>query len=537
MNRYLWVVLTISYLVAISQAEDTATAQIDYSGKIELGLTKTNTDNKAIKDLPPDLSSQIGLMIDGHPYGLNLTGAIEFKYDKRGFEAKTSIPSLSLTISGQQGQLELGDLYPELSRFTLTTLPLRGAQQKLRLLEDRLDLTLLAGQIETASVYEIDLNNNGLLDKDEDINSNLRWDDGGAEYNRYLSGARLVVSPFKVFSSGVTYLLALDDQSSRQTKGTPTSLPLRSAVVAIDTSISILNEFLTLSTEVAKSRKREDGTATKQTDDAYKLTLKADTEVWGMTAEYFQVGGSYTTTFNPGLETDQQGGSIITTWQPKPYIGLVLTGKDYKNNVHLEASETVQTRLISPLLKLSLEKWPTLDLEYQTISEKGSLDTDISKRYIIANLVYSYDQTSLQANYQTFNFEDSSTSTINKYSSDIISFYLNSPIGERLFLSTNLSSTKNNGATEDVSTNAELNLKYELIPERLILSPGYKLARTKQDGTYTLKSDQAMIGLEYNLSTEHQINLQYERKRNEDYFDKSLSYKAKLFTCRYTYIF
>lgn len=289
--------LIISGLLAVSVlcSQEALAKKIDLSGSGALSITQTNINNKTINDIPPDLTIGLEYLVNGRFQNLDINSSIELKFNNRDDDWNEIVESFSLGISNQRTALNLGDLYHDISDFTLSD----NVSMKFGLkldqdikLGEKTKVMLIGGRLQEASVYESDIDSNGVLDSYDDLNDNGKWDYGFSYYDRWLGGIRFSSSPTKNTFLGMTYLKINDDKNSKQKRVTVTTLPIKNDVFGIDSAVSFFNHFLILSGELSNARCEKVGSGIDR-DKAYKFSLKADKKKWNFEMGYNYIDTNY----------------------------------------------------------------------------------------------------------------------------------------------------------------------------------------------------------------------------------------------------
>ncbi|MDI6735415.1 MAG: hypothetical protein QME42_04340 [bacterium] len=543
--------LLIIFVLCFQQA---FAEKFNLSGSGALSITQTNINNKTIKDIPPDLTIGLEYLVNGRLANLDIDSSIALKFNNRDDDWNEIVESFHFGLSNPATTLNLGDFYQEISEFTLSSdvSPKFGLKINRNInLGEKSELMFIGGRLQEASVYESDINVDGILDADEDINKNGKWDYGYNYYDQWLSGVRFSSSPNKNTFLGMTYLKINDDKDSREETGTMTTPPIKNDVFALDSALSFLNHFLTLSGELSRARYEQVGSLINH-DKAYKFSLKADKEKWNFEAGYNYIGTKYYSAGSPYLNTDKEGYFVTTQWLPNKIFSLTLAGEIFADNL-LDAPEypITDTNVITTTLKFKPQKAPQITLECELTDEKSDKYTtlypqlDKFTKDISLELTHSIKKMDLTLNLQQTNTNDESLSpgTVTEYKykdykSDIISLTSETKFTDKFNLSNYLSYTKNKtGNEKDDTFNITIDLSYDILPQKLILKPGYEFKEYRLEKNCSSKEFTARMDVDYYLSTTSQWTFTYERKENKDLEDPATNYKADVGTIKYTRLF
>ncbi|MEW6619181.1 MAG: hypothetical protein AB1422_07580 [bacterium] len=526
--------------------------KIDLSGNTAISVTQTNINNKTIEDIPPDLTVGVEYLVNGRFLNLDLNSSIELKFNNRDDDWDEIVESFTFGLSRTGMIFELGDVYEEISDFTLSddVSPKFGLKFNRRInLGEKSEFMLIGGRLQEASVYEIDEDEDGVLDANEDKNGNEKWDYGYTYYDQWLGGMRFSSSPTKNTFFGITYFKINDDKDSREERGTVTTLPIKNDVVAIDTAVSFFNHFLTLSGELARNSYEEVGSPTAH-DKAYKVSLKADKKKkWNFEIGYDYLGTDYFSAGSPYLETDAKGYFTTAEWLPNEICSFILEGEIYEDNLENDSGYPItKTKVISTIFELKPEKYPQITLECELTDELSDRYTDSYPKLdkltkeISLELCHSIKETDLVLDLQRSDIDDKSSDSYGTeyedYKSDVISLTLNTKFAQKFTLANYLSYTKNKTGNEDDDTfNTTIDLIYDIIPQKLILKPGYEFEEYRIEKNYSSKEWTAKLEVDYYRSFTSQFTFSYERMKNKDKEDPATDYKADRGMIKYTKMF
>lgn len=535
-------------LVLLSQ--NALAKKFDLSGSGALSITQTNIDKKTIEDIPPDLTVGLEYLVNGRVANLDINSSIVLKFNHRDDDWNEIIDSFTFDISNPATRLNLGDVYEEISEFTLSA----DVSSKFGLkfnrdinLGEKSELMLIAGRLQEASVYESDMDIDGILDTDEDLNKNGKWDYGYSYYDQWLGGVRFSSSPTKNTFFGLTCLKINDDKNSREETGTMTTLPIKNDVLGLDSAVSFFNHFLILSGELARSSCEKVGSSTNN-DKAYKFSLKADKKKWNFELGYNHIGDKYYSAASPYLTTDKKGYFSACQWLPTDIFSVTLEGEIFENNLlHNSEYPITDTKILNTTFKLKPKKYPEITLECELTDEKGDKPTssypklDKLTKDISLELSHSIKDTDLTLSLQHSATDDNSTygtTTYEDYKSDVLSLNLNTKFAQKFTLSNYLSYAKNKTGTEkDDTFNATIDLTFDILPQRLVFKPGYEFEEYRVEKHLSSKEFTAKMEIDYYLSTTSQFTFSYERKENKDSQDLATNYQADMGTIKYTRLF
>lgn len=546
--------IIISGLVGIFMfcLQEVYAKKFDLSGSGALSITQTNIDNKAIKDLPPDLTVGLEYMVNGRFKDLDMASSIELKFNHRDDEFDDEIiKSFTFGISNPRTALNLGDLYEDVSDFTLSD----NVSMKfgLKLNQDidfgeKTEVMLLGGRLQEASVYEIDNDRDGVLDEDEDLNGNGKWDYGYSYYDQWLGGIRLSSSPTKNTFLGTTYLKINDDKGSLEQRGTVTTLPIKNDVFGVDSVASFFNNFLTLAGELSRSRYEKVGSITDH-DNAYKFSIKANRKKWDFEIGYNHIGTKYYSAGSPYLKADKKGYFATYQWLPNELVSITLEGEAFEDNLLKSPQYPVtDTKIITTTFEAKPKKYPHITFVCELTDELSDKFTssypklDKFTKDVSLELNHSINDTDLALSLQHTNTNDKSTDTYGTayedYKSNLISFTLDTKFAQRFTLSNYISYTQNKTKDDKNDTvSSVIDLAYNLIPQKLIIKPGYEFDEYRVERKLKGKEFTAKMEVDYYISTTSQLTFIYEEKGNKNLEDTSTNYKADIGTIKYTMLF
>ncbi|MEW6606787.1 MAG: hypothetical protein AB1414_04915 [bacterium] len=526
--------------------------KIDLSGNTAISVTQTNINNKTIEDIPPDLTVGVEYLVNGRFLNLDLNSAIELKFNNRDDDWDEIVKSFTFGLSRTGMIFELGDVYEEISDFTLSddVSPKFGLKFNRRInLGEKSEFMLIGGRLQEASVYEIDEDEDGVLDANEDKNGNERWDYGYTYYDQWLGGMRFSSSPTKNTFLGITYLKINDDKDSREERGTATTPPIKNDVVAIDSAVSFFNHFLTLSGELARNSYEEVGSPTAH-DKAYKVSLKADKKKWNFEMGYDYIGTDYFSAGSPYLEkTDTKGYFTTAEWLPNEIYSFILEGEIYEDNLENDSVYPItKTKVISTIFELKPEKYPQITLECKLTDELSDRYTDSYPKLdkltkeISLELSHSIEETDLVLDLQRSDIDDKSSDSYGTeyedYKSDVLSLTLDTKFAQKFTLANYLSYTKNKtGNEKDDTLNTTIDLIYDIIPQKLILKPGYEFEEYRIEKNCSSKEWTAKLAVDYYRSFTSQFTFSYEWMKNKDKENPATDYKADRGMIKYTKMF
>lgn len=541
--------LLIIFILCFQQA---FAEKFNLSGSGALSITQTNINNKTIEDIPPDLTIGLEYLINGRLANLDVDSSIALKFNNRDDDWDEIVESFTFGLSNPATTLNLGDFYHEISEFTLSSdvSPKFGLKINRHInLGEKSELMFIGGRLQEASVYESDIDGDGILDTDEDINKNDKWDYGYNYYDQWLSGVRFSSSPNKNTFWGMTYLKINDDKDSREETGTMTTPPIKNDVFALDSALSFLNHFLTLSGELSTARCEKVGSSSDH-DKAYKFSLKADKPKWNFEAGYNYIGTKYYSAGSPYLNTDKEGYFVTTQWLPNEIFSLTLEGEIFTDNLLDDVTYPItDTNIITTTFELKPKKAPQITLECELTDEKSDRYTtlypqlDKFTRDISLELTHSIKKTDLTLNLQQTNTNDKSLfagtgTTSEDCKSDSLSLTVDTQFQEKFILSNYISYTKNKtGNDKDDTFNTTIDLTYDVIPQKLSLKPGYEFKESRVEKNCSSKEFTARMDVDYYLSTTSQFTFSYKRKENKDAEDPATNYKADIGTIKYTRLF
>lgn len=522
------------------------------SGSGAISITQTNINNPTIDDIPPDLTTGLEYLVNARLEDLEVNSSLELKFNHRDDDWDEIVESFTFGISNPKTALNLGDLYEDISDFTLSDDT--SIQFGLKLnheikFGEKAEVLLLGGRIQEASVYESDENENGMLDSDEDKNDNGKWDYGYSYYDQWLGGVRFESSVTKNTFLGLTYLKINDDKDSREEPGTQTTqIPIKNDVFGLDSAVSFFNHSLIVSGELARSNYEKVGSVTNS-DEAYKMSLSIDKKNWNFDLVYNYIGTNYFSAGSPYLETDKKGYFAQWQWLPNEIFRFTLEGEVFKDNLINDLEYPItETKIIVPTLKLKPEKFPQITLETKLTNEKSDKWTtfypklDKLTKDIALEISHAIKETDLILSLHRTNVNDQSTdsygSEYKDYKSDVFSLSLNTQLANRFTLSNYHSYIKNKtGDDKDDTFNTTIDVSYEAIPQKLVFNPGYEFEEYRVEKKCRSKEFTVRMDVDYYLSTTSQFTFAYERKKNEDEKNRATDYKADVGTIKYTRLF
>lgn len=523
------------------------------NGSGALSITQTNINNKTIEDIPPDLTIGLEYLVNGRLENLDVNSSIELKFNHRDDDWDEIVKSFTFGLSNPGTTLNIGDLYEDISDFTLSDDVSMKFGLKLNQeikFGEKSEMLLIGGRLQEASVYETDENGNGVLDSVEDKNDNGKWDYGYSYYDQWLGGIRVLSSPTKNTFLGITYLKINDDKNSREEGGTVTTLPpIKNDVFGIDSAVSFLHHSIILSGELSRSKYEKVGSITDY-DNAYKFGLKADRKNWNFELGYNHIGSNYYSAGSPYLDIDKKGYFTTSQWLPNEIFGITVEGEVFEDNlINHPESPITKTKIISTTFELKSKKsYPQLTLECELTKEKSDRVTllypqlDKFTKDISLELSYSLKETDFVLNLQQTDVNDKSidfyASEYEDYKSDVISLTLNREFASKFTLSNYNSYTKNKtGDDKDDTFNTTIDFTYDVIPQKLVFKPRYEFEEYRVKKSCSRKEFTTSMEVDYYLSTTSQFTFAYERKENKDKENSSTDYQADVGTIKYTRMF
>ncbi|MEW6095215.1 MAG: hypothetical protein AB1567_01625 [bacterium] len=554
--------LIISGLVAVFVfcSQEVLAKSFELSGSGALSITQTNINNKTIEDIPPDLTIGLEYLVNGRFQNLDINSSIELKFNNRDDDWDEIVKSFTFGISNPRTTLNLGDLYHDISDFTLSEDV--SMQFGIHLNQDirfgeKTELMLIGGRLQEASVYESD-DGDGVLEEWEDLNKNGKWDYGYSYYDQWLGGIRLSSSPTKNTFFGITYLKINDDKDSIEQKpGTETTPPIKNDIFGIDSAVSFYNHFLTVSGELSTARYENVGGVSDH-DKAYKFSIKADKKKWNCELGYNHIGTNYYSAASPYLEVDKEGYFATYQWLPNDVFSFTLEGEVFEDNLLNDAEyPTTDTKIITTTFELKPQNYPQIILECELADELSGTFTDSYPKLdkfttdILLEISHSIKDTNLVLSFQRTDTNDKSIDSVateyEDYKSDIISLTLDTKFAKKYTLSNYVSYTKNKidsadeddtfNTTEDDTFNTTIDLTYEFKPQKLVFKPGYEFEEYRVNKSCSSREFTAKMDVNYYLSTTSQFTFTYERKENKNKEDRSTEYKADVGTIKYTKVF
>lgn len=545
-------IITIILIIILLCSQQTQAKEFDLSGTGILSLTQTNIDNKTIEDIPQGLTIGLEYFVNGRFQDLDINSSLDLNFNNRDDDWDEIVEFFTFGLSNSKTALNLGDLYEDISDFTLSEdMSIRFGlklNQNIKVGE-KTEVMLIGGRLQEASVYETDENENGVLDSNEDKNGNGRWDYDSSYYDQWLAGVRFSSLPTKNTFLGLTYLKINDDKNSNEEQGTIITPPIKNDVYDIESAISFFNHFLTLSGELTRSSKEEVGSITTNYDKAYKFSLKANEKNWNCELGYNYIGNNYYSAGSPYLDVDKKGYFSTVQWLLNEIFSLTLEGERFEDNLISDSQYPVTTtKIVNTTFELKPEKYPQLTLEYELTNEKSNKWTssypklDTFTTDILLELSHSIKNTDLVLNLQQTQTKDNSTDTLGseyeEYKSNGISLNIDTKFTQRFTLSNYLSYVKNKtGNDMDDTFNTSIDLTYDMIPEKLVFKPGYEFEEYRVEKNCSRKEFTLRMDVDYYLSNISQFTFGYERKKNKDKEDPSTNYKADVGTVKYTRLF
>lgn len=521
------------------------------SGSGALSMTQTNINNCTIDDIPPDLTIGLEYQVNGRLENLDVNSSIELNFNKRDDDWDEIVKSFTFGISNPKRVLNLGDLYEDISDFTLSDDT--SIQFGLKLNQDikfgeKSEVLLIGGRIQEASVYESDENENGMLDSDEDKNNNAKWDYGYSYYDQWLCGVRFSSSLTKNTFLGITYLKINDDKNSREERGTVTTLPIKNDVFGLDSAVSFFNHFLIVSGELTRSSYEKIGSVTNH-DKAYQISLSADKKNWNFDLGYTYIGTNYFSGGSPYLKTDKKGYFVKCQWLPTEIFRFTLEGEVFNDNLINDLEYPItETKIIVPTFELKPENFPQITLKSKLTDEKSDKYTssypqlDRLTKDISLEISHSIKETNLILSLQRTKVNDQSIDSYGtEYEdskSDVLSLIVNTVLANKFTLSNYHSYIKNKiGNDKDDIFNTTIDVSYEVIPQKLVFKPRYEFEEYRVGKKCRSKEFSAKMEVDYYLSTASQFSFAYERKKNEDKENTATNYKADVGILKYTRLF